>query len=214
MAAIIAALVNHPRVIIISAAIALLMFGAYALYRAGERHATTQMQAASAIVAHSADSAIALATGKLLTVKRENDSLRTKADSMNHIVAEKHTAANLVNDRLVLHGDTATIKTDTGVVAVPIPEILTKQIALMVLNNRALQAAQDRRHEADSALVVGLTVQVHVDSAMDVAYRKQLAAIEARAAADEAKPQPPRLVWFLTGVATTAVAVAVAVVAH
>jgi len=229
MTAIIAALVNHPRVVSVVACIALLVLGGFALIRLGEQRATTKMQATTEIAQRRADSAMATTQAALVPVRHENDSLRavsaslrTRAESLSRAANERRTAANIVQSRLVLHGDTARVSTDTGVIAIPIPEALTRQLAADRLVTDSLISAMDRRHEADSAWAHsvtdennGLRTQIGLDSIVVYQYRKQLAAAEARAAAAEAKPHRTFSAGVIAGALVAVVArVAVAVLTH
>ncbi len=213
-AAILSALVDHPKAVITVLLVALTVLAGIGIYRAGENAQSAKDQAAAKVAERRADSAMAWDFRQLATVKAQNDSLRTRADSLPVVVAKKRTAASLVNSRLVLHGDTAKVSTDTGVVAIPIPDVLTRQLAAMRLVNDSLVIAMDRQHEADTALIRGLTQQVAVDSAVQTEYRKQLASVEAELAADEAKPKHSGVVAFLVGVGTALAGVVILVVVH
>ena len=214
MNTIVTALVDHPRMIITIACLVLVALIEVAVYRAGGNAVAARMQSEQAIAKHKSDSAMAWDFRQLATVKAQNDSLRARSDSLASVVAHRRTSASLVNSRLVLHGDTAKVSTDTGVVAIPIPNVLTRQLAAMRLVNDSLVIAMDRQHEADTALIRGLTQQVAVDSAVQTEYRKQLASVEAELAANEAKPKHSGVVAFLAGVGTALVVVVVLVVVH
>jgi hypothetical protein len=121
----------------------------------------------------------------------------------------------------VLHGDTARVSTDTGVIAIPIPEALTRQLAADRLVTDSLISAMDRRHEADSAWAHsvtdennGLRTQIGLDSIVVYQYRKQLAAADARIAADEAAPKHSAVVAFLAGVGVALAGVVTLVLVH
>ena len=202
MSAIIAAFVDHPRTIISVMCLVLIALIEVAVYRAGGNAVADKIHAEQVMAQRKSDSVMAGALSKLATVKAQNDSLRTRADSMPTVVATRRKSANLVNARLVLHGDTAQVATDTGIVAIPIPHDLTRQLAAMQTVNDSLVSALDREHEADTALVQGLTQQVAIDSTVQIEYRKQLAAAQARIAADEAKPKHSLALVFLGGAAT------------
>ena len=214
MNTIVAAFVDHPRMIITIACLVLVALIEVAVYRAGGNAVAARMQSEQAIAKHKSDSVMAWDFRQLASVKAQNDSLRTRADSLAGVVAHRRTSASLVNSRLVLHGDTAKVSTDTGVVAIPIPNVLTRQLAAMRLVNDSLVIAMDRQHEADTALIRGLTQQVAVDSAVQTEYRKQLASVEAELAADEAKPKHSGVVAFLAGVSAALAGVVVLVVVH
>ena len=217
MSAIIAAFVDHPRVIIAVMCLALIALVEVAVYRAGGNAVATRMHTERVMAQLKTDSALAEAKAALVRVQDQNEvlhavsvSLRVKADSLSRTVAEAHTSANLVNSRLVIRGDTARVSTDSGVVEIPISEVLTRQLAQMQFVNDSLVHAMDRRHEADSSLVSGLTqensglrTQIGIDSVIKLQYRKQLAAVEQRAEAAEAKPKHSAAVAFLGGVVTT-----------
>jgi len=214
MNTIVAAFVDHPKMIATVAVIILVALIEVAVYRAGGNAVAARMQSEQAIAKHKSDSVMAWDFRQLASVKAQNDSLRTRADSLAGVVAHRRTSASLVNSRLVLHGDTAKVSTDTGVVAIPIPNVLTRQLAAMRLVNDSLVIAMDRQHEADTALIRGLTQQVAVDSAVQTEYRKQLASVEAELAADEAKPKHSGVVAFLAGVSAALAGVVVLVVVH
>jgi len=214
MNTIVTALVDHPRMIITIACLVLVALIEVAVYRAGGNAVAARMQSEQAIAKHKSDSVMAYSLGALLTVRRTNDSLRTRTDSLAGVVAHRRTSASLVSSRLVLHGDTAKVATDTGIVDVPIPNVLTRQLAAMKLVNDSLVIAMDRQHEADTALIRGLTQQIAVDSTVQTEYRKQLASVEAELAANEAKPKHSGVVAFLAGVGTALAGVVVLVVVH
>ena len=228
MNTIVAAFVDHPRMIITIACLVLVALIEVAVYRAGGNAVAAKMQAAQVAAQRKSDSAMAVAQAALISVKHENDSLharndslRTRADSLAGVVATRRTSASLVNSRLALHGDTAQVATDSGVVSIPIPEVLTRQLAAMHMVNDSLVIAMDRRHEADSTLAHGLTaendglhVQIQLDSVVQLQYRKQLASVEAELAADEAKPKHSGAVAFLAGVSAALAGVVVLAVVH
>ena len=203
MSAIIAAFVDHPRMVITVMCLVLIALVEVAVYRAGGNATASRMKAIEVAAMLKSDSALGEAQAALVKVKDQNDSLRTYAASMVGVVATKRTAAALVTSRMELHGDTARVSTDTGVVAIPIPHDLTEQLTEMETVNDSLVAALDKQHEADAALIYGQARQISVDSTIQVQYRKQLAAAEARVAAAEAKPRHSAAVAFLGGVVTT-----------
>lgn len=223
-AAIISALVDHPKTIIVALSLALTVLLGFGIYRAGESAQSAKDQAAAKVAEARADSAMAIALARVAPIKRENDSLHARnaslavrSDSLDKVVATNRTRARTVNDRLVLHGDTARVATDTGVVAIQIPHDLTRQLAAMQLNNDSLVIAMDRRHEADTTRILGLTeenaglrLQIEMDSTIGVDYRKQLAAAEARVAAAEAKPKHSLAAAFVAGVLTAGAALVTA----
>jgi len=222
MSAIIPALVDHPKMVITFACVVLVTLLGFGIYRAGENAQSAKDQAAAKVAERRAESAMAEALAKVAPIKRENDSMHVrnaglalKSDSAQHVVDEARARKTTARGRLVLHGDTARVQTDTGVIAVPIPVELTKQLAQMNLVNDSLVAAMDRRHEVDTTRILGLTeenaglrLQIEMDSSIDVDYRKQLAAAEARTAEAEAKPKHSDAVLFLAGVATALAGVA------
>lgn len=213
-AAVLSALVDHPKAVITVLLLALTVLAGFGIYRAGENAQSAKDQAAAKVAERRADAAMAEALAKVAPIKRENDSLHVrnaglavKSDSAQHAVDEAQERRTKINGRLVLHGDTARVQTDTGVVVVPIPELLTKQLAQMKLVNDSLVAAMNRQHEVDATRILGLTeenaglrLQIEMDSSIGVDYRKQLAAAEARAAAAEAKPKHSLAAAFLAGV--------------
>jgi hypothetical protein len=214
LSAIASALVDHPRVIIVVLLLALTVLLGVGIYRAGESAQFARDQAAATVAEARTNSAMASALAKLAPLKRENDSLhvrngslQVRAAQLDTIVETRRGRARTVNDRLVLHGDTAQVATDSGVVPVTIPEVLTRQLAAMQLNNDSLVIAMGRLHKADSTAALGLAeensglrLQIEVDSSIDVDYRKQLAAAEARAASAEVRPKHSAAVAFLGGV--------------
>lgn len=225
-AAILSALVDHPKTVITVLLLTLTVLAGFGIYRAGENAQSAKDQAAAKVAERRAAAAMAEALAKVAPIKRENDSLHVRnaslaarSDSLDKVVATKRTQTRTVNDRLVLHGDTARVETDTGVAAIPIPHDLTRQLAAMQLNNDSLVIAMDRRHEADTTRILGLTeenaglrLQIEMDSSIDIDYRKQLAAAEARAAAAEAKPKHSLAAAFLAGVVAGAGAIVAAAV--
>lgn len=218
MTAILALFVDHPRAVSIVAALVLLTLLGFGIYHAGERH-RAQADAVAQLETNrvAARNATAEVLRAIAPVKAENDSLRARDVSLSRLANEKHTAANVVNDRLHVKGDTASVTTDTGVVKLAIPELLAREIANGKLATDSAFGAMDRRHDNDVALISGLTTQIQLDSVAQSRYRAELSA--AQAEIDALKKQNAPRFTFKEGAVvgatlTVAARIAVALLTH
>jgi len=232
MTAILALFVDHPRAVSIVAALVLLTLLGFGIYHAGERHraqadAVAQLETAR-VTARNATAealrAIAPVKAENARLHAENDSLHARGVSLEKIANERHTAANLVNDRLHVKGDTASVTTDTGVVHLVIPELLAKEIANGKLATDSAFGAMEHQHQNDVDQIAGLTAerdgqttQIQLDSVVQNRYRAELAAAQAEIDALK-KQNAPR--WTFTqgaivgSLAVVAARVALAFLTH
>ena len=164
-------------------------------YRTG-RHAQATDDAVSA--SESTRTAAALATSQALRavapvraenarLKIANASLKLRGDTLERIVAERKTSANLVRSRLVLHADSdsVTLVTDSGPVKLPLSPLVAQAFAAERMAVDSEVSAMERRHDNDTAQIAGarneiagLTTEIALDSVVQNRYRAELSAAQ------------------------------------
>jgi len=225
MTAILALFVDHPRAVSIVAALVLLTLLGFGIYHAGERHraqadAVAQLETSRAAARNAtAEALLSVAPVKTENARlhAENDSLRVRAVTVDKIANERHTSANLVNDRVHVKGDTVAVTTDTGIVQIHVPELLAHEIAAGKLATDSAFSAMERQHQNDLAQIAGLTAerdgqttQIQLDSVVQNRYRAELSAAQAEIDALK-KQNAPRFTFTQGAIVGSLVVVAVRV---
>ena len=193
----------------------------------------TQAAIDAEAVTHAATVARAEATAEAIravnVVKAQNDSLHARNDSLatrnealTHASNTKLTSARLVNARLSVKDDTASVTTDSGIVRVPVPHVLAAQLAAERMATDSAFSAMEHKIQSDDDRIAGLVnendglhTQIQLDSVVQNRYRAEVAAAiaETDAANKQARPRFSFVQGAVVGVLGTLGAIVIAAVA-